>query len=151
MIESLYYNSSSCAWDILDLQSSQSCVLLQRRCSTPIVAHHKHRGQRWNSEFRKISSRNLVPKKYSPGSGVFFFFWNHFRLRKIFWTKNSTFEPCIFGVQLLELKCVFAGKLLKASLEIPGILNTGLLQLKDRGMKLQSIQAMEKHFQHLNI
>ena len=44
----------------------------------------------------------------------------------------------------------------EAALEIPGILNTGLLQLKDRGMKLpmslkvtvhSGIQAMEKHFQ----
>ena len=41
-------------------------VLLQRHCSTPIVAHHKHRGQRWIFEFRNFLSRNLVQKKYSP-------------------------------------------------------------------------------------
>ena len=63
MIESLYYNSSSCAWDILDLQSSQSCFFLQRHCLTPIVAHHKHRGQRWIFEFRKFSKSKPRPKK----------------------------------------------------------------------------------------
>ena len=38
-------------------------VLLQRHCSTPIVAHHKHRGQRWISEFRKFSKSKVSPKK----------------------------------------------------------------------------------------
>ena len=38
-------------------------VLLQRHCLTPIVAHHKHRGQRWISEFRKFSKSKPRPKK----------------------------------------------------------------------------------------
>ena len=45
-------------------------VLLQRHCLTPIVAHHKHRGQRWISEFRKFSKSKPRPKKiFAPPPG----------------------------------------------------------------------------------
>ena len=44
-------------------------VLLQRHCSTPIVAHHKHRGQRWISEFRKFSKSKPRPKKIFAQAG----------------------------------------------------------------------------------
>ena len=69
---------------------------------------------------------------YRTVPGVFFF-GTTFDLENM----NSTFEPCIFGVQLLELKCIFAKRSsfgdprhLKHSLDV------GLLQPKDRGMKL---------------
>ena len=67
MIKSLYYNSSICAWDLLWISNLHRAVsfsvLLQRHCSTPIVAHHKHRGQRWISELRKFSKSKVSPKK----------------------------------------------------------------------------------------
>ena len=45
-------------------------VFLQRHCSTPIGAHHKHRGQRWISEFRKISKSKPRPKKIFARCGT---------------------------------------------------------------------------------
>ena len=63
---------------ISNLHRAVSFSVLQRHCSTPIVAHHKHRGQRWISVFRNFLvlwtsyTCSTVNNSLMPGHDVIF-------------------------------------------------------------------------------